>query len=125
MLEKLKEFSEYRIVYHIHPDGDCIGSTYALCLALQAIGKKCEVVGTHPVPNQHCSMTNRVVMDKVENPVYIAVGSASPQSVGIYSNQHFTFCIDHNHNTLEDVDYRCVETNCGACSEIISSSSRK
>lgn len=119
MSEKLKKFSKYRIVYHIRPDGDCIGSAYALCLALQAIGKKCEVVGTHPVPSQHHSMTNRVVMDKVENPVYIAVDSASPQRVGIYLNQHFTFCIDHHHNTFEDVDYRYVETDCGACSEII------
>lgn len=119
MAEKLEKFSEYRIVYHIRPDGDCIGSAYALCLALQAIGKKCEVVGTHPVPNQHRSMTNLVVMDNVENPVYIAVDSASPQRVGIYSNQHFTFCIDHHHNTFEDVDYRHVETDCGACSEII------
>jgi phosphoesterase RecJ-like protein len=88
-------------------------------LALQATGKKCEVVGTHPVPDQHRSMTNRVVMDKVENPIYIAVDSASPQRVGTYADQHFTFCIDHHHNTFEDVDYRYVETDCGACSEII------
>lgn len=118
-VENLQKYDEYRIVYHIRPDGDCIGSAYALCLALQSMGKKCEVVGTHPVPNQYHEMTGSVVMDKVDSPVYIAVDSASPQRVGTYADQHFTFCIDHHHNTFEDVDYRYVETDCGACSEII------
>ena len=26
--------NEYRIIYHIRPDGDCIGSAYALALHL-------------------------------------------------------------------------------------------
>lgn len=119
MAERMHDYDEFRIVYHIRPDGDCIGTAFALCLALQAMGKKCDVVGTHPVPNQHREMTDCVRMDAVENPVYIAVDSASPQRVGIYANKHFTFCIDHHHNTFEDVDYRYVETDCGACSEIV------
>ncbi|MDE5884112.1 MAG: hypothetical protein K2H29_03425 [Oscillospiraceae bacterium] len=45
LAEKLKVSDEYRIVYHIRPDGDCIGSAFALALELQSIGKKCEVVG--------------------------------------------------------------------------------
>lgn len=38
--EKLRIHDEYTIVYHIHPDGDCIGSSFALCLGLQSIGKR-------------------------------------------------------------------------------------
>lgn len=119
MAKRLHDYDEYRIVYHIRPDGDCIGTAYALCLALQAMGKKCDVVGTHPVPDQQCEMTDCVRMDAIGNPVYIAVDSASPQRVGTYADQHFTFCIDHHHNTFGDVDYRYVETDCGACSEIV------
>lgn len=119
MAEKLKEYDEYRIVYHIRPDGDCIGSSFALALALQAIGKKCDVAGQDDIPRIHRYMTDKVNLDKLENPVYIAVDSASPQRVGSYGDQHFTFCIDHHYNTFADADYRYVEKDCGACSEII------
>ena len=37
LAEKLKTSDEYRIVYHIRPDGDCIGSAFALALGLQSI----------------------------------------------------------------------------------------
>lgn len=119
MAEKLKEYDNYCIVYHIRPDGDCIGSSYALALALQSIGKKCTVEGQDEIPRIHRYMTDKVRLDTVSDPVYIAVDSASRQRVGTYGDKHFTFCIDHHHNTFDNVDYRYVETDCGACSEII------
>lgn len=33
----LKKMDNYRIIYHIRPDGDCIGSAYALALSLQSV----------------------------------------------------------------------------------------
>ena len=39
MAEKLRSYDNYAIIYHIRPDGDCIGSAFALGLALQSIGK--------------------------------------------------------------------------------------
>ncbi len=120
MAEKLKSVSdEYRIVYHIRPDGDCIGSAFALALALRSIGKKCDVAGQDEIPRIHRYMTDPIPMDPVENPVYIAVDAASAQRVGTYADRHFTFCMDHHHNTFDQADYRYVEKNCGACSEII------
>ncbi|MDE7122649.1 MAG: DHH family phosphoesterase [Oscillospiraceae bacterium] len=119
LAEKLSASDEYRIVYHIRPDGDCIGSAFALALGLQSIGKKCEVVGQDPIPRIHQYMTDQIAMDSLENPVWIAVDSAAERRTGCYQDQHFTFCIDHHHNTFTDVDYRYVEQDCGACSEII------
>lgn len=119
LAEKLREYDEYRIVYHIRPDGDCIGSAYALCLALQSIGKKCDVVGQDSIPRVHHILTDNVRMDSLEFPVYIAVDSASLHRVGSYSDRHFTFCIDHHANTFNEADFRYVEKDGGACSEII------
>ena len=119
MAERLKEYDEYIIVYHIRPDGDCICSSFALALALKALGKKCAVVGQYDIPRIHRYMTDRVTMDEISDPVYIAVDSASPQRVGTYADRHFTFCIDHHHNIFDEADYRYVEEDCGACSEII------
>lgn len=117
--KKLNKHNEFRIVYHIRPDGDCICSAYALALALRTIGKKVEVVGSDPIPRIHRYMTNLVPMDKLETPVYIAVDSASLARVGTFSDEHFTFCIDHHDNTFTNVDYSYIEQDCGACCEII------
>lgn len=119
MAEKLKEYDNYCIVYHIRPDGDCIGSAFGLCLALQSVGKKCTVRGQDEIPRIHRYMTDKVRCDDVGEPVYIAVDCASRYRVGTYGDKHFTFCIDHHQNTFDNVDYRYVETDTGACAEII------
>lgn len=119
MAEKLRTYDEYAIVYHIRPDGDCIGSSFALALGLQSIGKRCAVVGRDPVPQIHQHMTNAVPRDGLTSPVYFSVDAVSLQRTGNYADKHFTFCIDHHRNNSIDADYKYVEEDCGACSEII------
>lgn len=119
MAEELKKYQEFRIVYHIRPDGDCIGSSFALALALKSIGARCEVVGRDEVPPVHRFMTDRVAFDVLTNPVYIAVDAVSPYRTGNFQNEHFTFCIDHHRDNSIEADYKYVEPDCGACSEII------
>ncbi len=119
MAEKLLEFDEYRIVYHIRPDGDCIGSSFALALGLQSIGKRCAVVGRDPVPLIHQFMTNNVPQDALEDPVYFSVDAVSPMRTGNYADKHFTFCIDHHRENSIAADYKYVEEDCGACCEIV------
>ncbi len=119
MAEKLKCYDEYAIVYHIRPDGDCIGSSFALALGLQSIGKKCRVVGRDPVPQIHQYLTNGVQQDDIENPVYFSVDAVSPMRTGNYADKHFTFCIDHHCDNSINADFKYVEEDCGACSEIV------
>ena len=119
MAEKLLSYDEYVIVYHIRPDGDCIGLSFALALALQSVGKLCKVVGRDPVPQIHQFMTDKVKQDTLTSPVYISVDAVSPQRTGNYADKHFTFCIDHHRNNSIDADFKYVEEDCGACSEII------
>lgn len=119
MAERLKEYREFQIVYHIRPDGDCIGSAYALALALKSLGAKCKVIGQDPVPALHREMTDRVEMDEPVDPVSVSVDTATPARAGIYADTHFTFCIDHHRDNSVQADYRYVEEDCGACGEII------
>lgn len=117
--EKLRTYDEFAIVYHIRPDGDCIGSSFALVLGLQSIGKRCKVIGRDPVPQIHQHMTNAVPQDELTESVYFSVDAVSPKRTGNYVDKHFTFCIDHHRNNSIDADYKYVEEDCGACSEII------
>ncbi len=54
MTEKLKEVAaflrghdNYDILTHDYPDGDTLGSAYALCLVLQQMGKHARVITTY------------------------------------------------------------------------------
>ena len=115
----LKKMDNYRIIYHIRPDGDCIGSAYALALSLQSIGKNCKVTGEYPVPDAHITMTSKVLSDDIDDPVNIAIDSGSPDRLGIFENEQYTFCIDHHLDNSVIADYKYIEEDAGACSEII------
>ena len=119
MAKLFEMYNDYRIVYHVRPDGDCIGSAYALALALQSIGKKCDVKGEYSVPKAYQYLTDKVVLNDVSEPVYIAVDSSSSDRLGTFQNERYTFCIDHHHDNSIKAEYKYVEVDCGACSEII------
>lgn len=119
MAQHLLNEKEICIVYHIRPDGDCIGSAYALATALQSIGVRTAVTGRDPVPKAFRRLTDAFVLDQLENPVWLSLDTSSPNRTGIYENQHFTYCIDHHNDNSIEADDRYVEPDCGACSEII------
>lgn len=119
MTEQLKTCKEIRIIYHIRPDGDCIGSAYALALALQSLGIRCDVQGRDEVPPIHRPMTDAVRMDTLTDPAYLAVDCAAPARTGNFEKMHYTFCIDHHRNNSIEADFKYVEPDCGACSEIV------
>lgn len=47
----LKEAQDITILTHINPDGDALGSSFALCAALEGMGKRVKVVLPEPLPN--------------------------------------------------------------------------
>lgn len=110
---------EICIVYHIRPDGDCIGSAYALAIALQSAGICTAVTGRDPVPESFRYLTDAFVPDTLSDPVYLSLDTSSPYRTGPYAGYHFTFCIDHHNGNSITADYKYVEPDCGACSEII------
>ena len=107
------------IVYHIRPDGDCIGSAYALAIALQSIGIQAKVTGRDPVPKSFRYLTDAFQPDAPDDPVWISVDTSTPYRTGPFAEQHFTFCLDHHNGNTIEADYKYVEADCGACSEII------
>ncbi|MBE6849772.1 MAG: hypothetical protein E7502_07735 [Ruminococcus sp.] len=116
---QLKACDEIRIIYHVRPDGDCIGSSFALALALQVAGVRCDVCGTDPVPPQHRPMTEQVPMDTLQNPNYLSMDCSKLSRTGTYAGEHYTFCIDHHHWNDIDAEWKTVEVDCGACAELV------
>ncbi len=50
LLEVLRQENKFIIASHINPEGDALGSSIALCLALKSIGKEAHVFNTDGVP---------------------------------------------------------------------------
>jgi len=53
---RLHEASAVRILAHAHPDGDTVGSAYALAHALRALGKDVRVECEDPIPSMFAYM---------------------------------------------------------------------
>jgi len=96
----------YHIIVHKNPDGDCLGSSKALCLALQSIGKKAKII----LPNPPSSRLRFFWDEELELGDFpcdnvISVDVASYGQMGdlydvIFKNAPYSICIDH-HGTNE------------------------
>ena len=116
---ELKKHDEYRIFYHKDPDGDAIGSAYALAIALQLCGKKCDIRANNSAPEVYSYLTDRFIPDTLTDPVCIAVDSANLCRLGVYSTENIFISIDHHEPNTIDAQYSYTDPEAAACCEII------
>lgn len=87
---------------HARPDGDAIGSTLALALALEQLGKQVHVVLRDPVPAPYLSFpgTERIVLtDHVSSPADAAIllECSDPERPGLRGlESYYLVNIDHH-----------------------------
>ena len=118
--QKLRQYQEFCIVYHVNPDGDCIGSAFALAEALQSAGFRCAVCGKDPVPEAYAAAAAGFRQDSVSQPVWLAVDCADRARTGAaYQDKPFTFWIDHHGSGREEAAYELTDPSRSACSELI------
>lgn len=116
-----QENAQFCIVYHINPDGDCIGSAFALALILRALGAKTAVEGRDSVPAQFRVLTDVVPQDTLtDDAQYIGVDCKDRSRTGSgYCEQPYRFWIDHHGSPVQQVEYEYVRPECSACSELV------
>ena len=118
--EELKKHREFYIVYHENPDGDCIGSAYALALALRSAGCRTAVLGQHGVPEAFRGTVGDWKQDVLKEPVYLAVDCANRQRTGSdHENHPYRFWIDHHGDPKEQAAFELTDPHHSACSELI------
>ncbi|MBQ2421113.1 MAG: exopolyphosphatase, partial [Clostridia bacterium] len=69
----LNENDNYLILCHASPDGDTVGSAYALCRALHICGKKAKVLCADEIPARYDYMTKPVEVQEFDHEKIIAV----------------------------------------------------
>lgn len=94
----LLQNDNYFILTHQYPDGDTLGSAFALCQILQQKGKKAKVLINGNLQPKFSYLSNGVINQEISDPTVISVDVADKQllgELGIYSNC-VELCIDHH-----------------------------
>ncbi len=120
--ELLKQQDNVLILMHKNPDGDTIGSGYALYYALTDMGKRAALACSDPIPDKYGYMTEPVQPLTEEPSFVVAVDIADVQLLGDLEETYATrvdLCIDHHmSNTLYAKD-TCLYKTAGATCEIM------
>ena len=83
IVSALLSFDEVTILTHIRPDGDTLGSAFALCRALQKVGKKAQVVCHSEISPRYAFLAGG--KSNIRNSCFgniVSVDVADPKMVG-------------------------------------------
>ncbi|MBO5929395.1 MAG: bifunctional oligoribonuclease/PAP phosphatase NrnA [Clostridia bacterium] len=110
------------ILTHQFPDGDTLGSAFALCRALQTFGKKVRVLCHDVIPEKYEYMTAAVPQPEFEPLFVCAVDVADSKLLG-ESLQKYTdkveLCIDHHGSHREFEKQLLLNADMGATAMLI------
>lgn len=112
----------FYILTHMYPDGDALGSSFALCSALQNMGKHAKVLCNDPVPEKFKYM-QEYIKEEDFNPEYIisldlADTSLLGENLREYENK-INLCIDHHISNKKYAPLFFIDSTASATCEII------
>ncbi|NLY43605.1 MAG: bifunctional oligoribonuclease/PAP phosphatase NrnA [Clostridiaceae bacterium] len=124
----LKSISKAVILPHFNPDGDCIGSSFALQSALKKMGKKAVVVLEEDIPKMYEFLGGEFVKYKDYSDYsgidcVICIDCADEKRLGkrikFFKQSNVTINIDHHVSNTEFAEYNYIDTNSAATGEMI------
>ena len=121
--EFLLSHDHYAILTHRRPDGDTIGSSAALCLALRKLGKTAHILENPEVTDRyqwlHEGLTKK---EAAQGDTLVTVDVASPQMLPAAFEKYLgsiALRIDHHASSTSFTDHELVMPERAACAEII------
>ncbi len=122
IVKTLKEKNNFYILTHKSPDGDTLGSAFALCLALQKINKNVKVLCSDEIPERYDILYKNAKKQNFDPAFIISVDIADTQLLGdrllCYSNT-IDLCIDHHPSNKKYSKCWYIEEHSAANVEII------
>ena len=120
--EVIRTMNNIHIVTHIYPDGDAIGSSFALCKTLQKLNKNCTVVLGRDVPKKLKFLTDCVSISDFELDYVISVDLPDTSRLDTNNesySQKIDVSIDHHISNKNFAKINYVDSNASATCEII------
>ncbi|NCC86778.1 MAG: bifunctional oligoribonuclease/PAP phosphatase NrnA [Clostridia bacterium] len=111
------------ILAHKHPDGDTLGSAYALCRALLKLGKKARVECSDIIPKKYDYMLKDLEKLEFEPSFIVAVDVADTKLLGddferLYGSR-VDLCIDHHSSNIMYAKKTCLCEDDAAAAEVV------
>lgn len=116
----LKKHNYYIILTHASPDGDTLGSAYALYYALNEIGKTACVVCPDVIPKKYGYFARPTDHVLRENATVVAVDVADERLLGALQEEFggkIDLCIDHHISNTEYADRLYLDSSAAATAE--------
>ena len=121
--ELLKETDNILILCHANPDGDTLGSGFALCRALRAIGKKARVDCSSEIPEKFLYLAEGVSDESFEAETFVAVDVADIRLLGDTYAKEFEnkikLNIDHHGSNTMFAENTLLDSSAAAACEVV------
>lgn len=118
----LKEAQDIVILTHQYPDGDTLGSGFALCRALRSLGKRARVECADEIPEKYDYMTEPMTLEAYEPRFIVAVDVADDKLLGALKETYegrIDLCIDHHGSNTEYADNLLLKPDYAAAAMVI------
>ena len=118
----LKKHDNYIILTHASPDGDTLGSAYALYYALNEIGKRACVVCPDIIPQKYNYFARKTDHVSIENATVVAVDVADKKLLGSLTQEFgeiVDLCIDHHISNTHYAKNLYLDADASATAECI------
>lgn len=117
----LRERDCFDILTHDYPDGDTLGSAFALCLVLQQMGKQARVIAVS-VPGDFVFLQQDVAAQAFETQTVVTVDVADEKLLGKNRERYegrIDLCIDHHRTNNVSAPRKLVDGGAAANCEIL------
>ncbi len=117
----LKQQDNILILTHRSPDGDTLGSAYAVCRALRQMGKRANVICDDVITDKYSYLYDGLDSTDFEPQFILAVDVADLRLLGGLKNiygERVDLCIDHHASNTGYAENLLLEDR-AACAEII------
>lgn len=117
----LEAHDHFEILTHAYPDGDTLGSGFALCLALQQMGKNARVITTN-IPSKFLYLLNGVKQQIFDAETIVSTDVAADSLLGSNMGKYagrVDVCIDHHGSNTFTAKHKFVDGTAAANCEII------
>lgn len=118
----LKRNDDYIILTHASPDGDTLGSAYALYYGLKEIGKSAEILCPDLIPAKYSYFAVKTDYIKSEKATVIAVDVADEKLLGALKDSFagkVKLCIDHHISNTRYAEKLLLDSKASAACEIM------
>ena len=110
------------ILTHRSPDGDTIGSGYALAMALRKLGKSVKVDCTDPFPEKYSYFTDKLEKLEFDEEFVVSVDIADTKLLGEKLSDYadkIDLCINHHGSNTKYAKEYYVEASAAAAAQVI------